>query len=332
MPGSSRGHKTPNSSEERNPSAIDQAIAAIATSAQGRITSAQLRDLGLSWNQIAYRARIGRLHRVARGVYSVGHVNDGPQARWLTAVLRIGPGAVLSRGPAAGHWGIRPYSSATIDVTYPRRHRPVPGIRLHRTALPADEITIHNQIPITTVPRTLLDLATFLSPGQLERALGEAERLGLTNALSLPDLVERYPGRRGVGRLQALLQRSQGGLRVTRSELEALFLDLLDGTDLPPPLTNHLVTTPEARFECDFVWPSSRLIVELDGYAYHGGRRASDRDRLRDRVLTVHGWTVIRVTWDHLHSGRAALRADLQGLIYTHASRRRSSVGRALHS
>ncbi len=328
----SRGHETRNSSEERDPSAVDQTIAAIATRAEGRITSAKLRDLGLSWDQIAYRAKIGRLHRVARGVYSVGHLNDGPRARWLTAVLRIGPEAVLSHGPAAGHWGIRPHSSATVDVTYPRRHRAVPGICLHRCDLPADEITIHNEIPITTVPRTLFDLAAILSPGRLERALGEAEALDLTDALSLPDLLERYPGRRGVGCLRAVLLRTIGGVRATRSELEALFLDLLDATALPAPLANHLVTTSGARFECDFVWPRSCLIVELDGYAYHRGRQAGDRDKLRDRVLTAHGWTVIRVTWGHLHNGRAALLADLESLIYTHASRRRSSVGRALHS
>ena len=202
-----RGHEGLNSSGKRDTSPADRAISGIAARSEGRITTAQLRDLGLSQNQIDYRARVGRLHRVARGVYAVGHLCESRRARWLTAVLRVGPEAVLSDRAAAAHWQLRAYAGA-IDVSYPRRHRPVAGIRLHRRRLPADEVTIHEGIPVTTVPRTLFDLAAILSPGRLELAIGEAEKRGLTDALSLPDLLDRYPGRRGAATIRTVVARS----------------------------------------------------------------------------------------------------------------------------
>ena len=246
----------------------------------------------------------------------------------MTKLLRAGPGAVLSYRAAGAQWSLRPSATATADITVPRRRRPIAGVRLHVAALPADECTVLDDFPITTVPRTLLDLAAVLGDAELEAAIGAAEGMGLTDALSLPDLIARYPGRRGVAKLQAALDRlGEGGIRL-RLELERRFFLLIAESDLPRPGTNVAIED----YDCDVVWPEARLIVELDSRTHHQRRAAMESDRLRDRRLAVAGWTVIRITWRQIHDDPAGVLADLEALIYTHRSRRRSSVGRALHS
>ena len=219
-----------------------------------------------------------------------------------------------------------------FELTVPHRRRPIPGVSFHVAGLPDDERTVVDSIPVTTLPRTLFDLAGQLTEGQLEAAVGEAEAAGFTDALSLHDLIARYPRRRGVGRLRRVLTRLDGEGLILRSELERIFYALLADRGLPRPATNVVIEFAGESYECDCVWRSRRLVVELDGRRWHERRKTAAADRIRDRHLAVAGWTVVRITWEQLRDGAAAVMDDLESLIYTHQLRRRSSAGRALHS
>ncbi len=224
----------------------------------------------------------------------------------MAAVLAGGPGAVLSHRPAAALWGVATLSG--LDVTVPRQRRPPGGIELRVTSLPPDEITQRGGIPVTTITRTLLDMATTLRPRQLERALNEAETQRLLDDLSLHDLLTRYPRRPGTPAIRALLAARAAGATVTRSELEVRFLEFIDELGLPSPQTNQWIE----GFEVDCVWREQRLAVELDGRSYHDTLQAYERDRERDRLLQAAGWRPVRVTWRQLERSRAGLERDLR--------------------
>lgn len=198
-----------------------------------------------------------------------------------------------------------------VDVTVAENRRPCNGVRFHRTAIPPDERTVLYGIPVTTVPRTLLDLAAVLDGRRLERAINEADVLRLTDALSLRDLLVRYPRRAGTPAIAAALAARAAGATVTRSELEERFLDLLERHGLSRPRTNTYID----GIEVDCAWPAQRLIVELDGHAAHGTREAFERDRERDRLLQAAGWRVIRVTWRQVSADPAAVATDLRTLL-----------------
>jgi predicted transcriptional regulator of viral defense system len=161
------------------------------------VSRAQLRDAGLSV-AVDMWVRRGRLLVVHRGVYAVGHAVLRREGRWLAAVLACGEGAVLSHLSAAAHWGMLHSEASRIDVTTPRSRRGAPGIRLHRSRfLSARGITNHQGIAITTVAHTLLDLAATLQPHRLERALAQAQRLGLYDHHAIEDVLAGANGHRG---------------------------------------------------------------------------------------------------------------------------------------
>lgn len=228
----------------------------------------------------------------------------------MAAVLALGRRTVLSHRPAGAHWEIAPFSGE-CEVTTPRKASSRRGIRVHHAHLPPDEITTHNGIPITTVPRTLFDLAAVLPERQLERALNEAEVLRRWDELSLDRLLHRYPGRSGSRAIRAVLHKRRAGATVTRSELEERFLTLIDRGGLPRPEINVLIE----GFEVDAVWRDARVVVELDGRATHGTAEAFERDRERDRALQVAGWRPIRVTARQMATARHALVADVRQLL-----------------
>jgi very-short-patch-repair endonuclease len=229
----------------------------------------------------------------------------------MGAVLALGPQAVLSHGPAGAHWEIVRWSGGS-EVTTPRAGvRSRRGIRVHEALLPPDEITVHHGIPVTTVPRTLFDLAAVLPERQLERALNEAEVLRRWDELSLDRLLQRYPRRKGTRAIGAVLHKRRESATVTRSELEERFLALIDRVGLPRPEIN----VPIEGFEVDAVWRGARVVAELDGRSTHATVEAFERDRERDRLLQVAGWRPIRVTARQLASDPAALVADFRELL-----------------
>jgi hypothetical protein len=232
----------------------------------------------------------------------------------MAATLAGGPGTVLSHRSAGQAWGIVPRYAIEIEVTRPRKFRPRVGIRAHQSVLPDDEVGILDGIPVTSPPRTLFDLAAIVKPRQLERAFNELEVRGLTDPLSVPDLLERHPRRRGAAALRALLaSEAPGG--ITRRELEEGFVELLDGHGLPRPRLNATLSLRGRFFEVDCLWRRERVIVELDGRAVHRTRRAFEADRERDRILQAEGWRVARVTWRQMRDDAAAVAADLGRLL-----------------
>ena len=242
-------------------------------------------------------------------MYTIGHRLLNQDGRWMAAVLACGPGAVLSHRAAAALWGMR--GGTPIEVIVPTAKHRRKGIQIHRATLPEDERTTHRGIPVTTVPRTLLDLSAVLQGHDVRSALRQAEQLRLADRLSLPDLIARYPRRAGVPALRAALQELALGARIVRSELEERFQAFLINAGLPLPKTNMLVE----GFEVDCVWPEHRLIVELDGHATHAPIHAFERDRARDRRLEAAGWRVIRVTWRQLIEEPHLVEADLRKLL-----------------
>jgi hypothetical protein len=270
--------------------APDTEIAALAARQHGVVTRSQLLGLGLSESAINRRVSIGRLHRLHRGVFAVGHRVLTVQGRWMAAVLATG--GVLSHATAAAAWDLRPLGSGAIHISvtgHSGRLRRA-GVRLHRPrTLEPRDITTHRGIPLTTPARTVIDLAHTLKGRPLEYVLDLAEQRGLV------DFAELH--RRPIpSSLQAVLSLYTAGTFVTRSEMENRFLALCDEHGIPRPRVNSHVEGEEV----DFVWPDKRLVVEVDGYRYHRSPSKFETDRERDVILALAGWQVMRFTWTQL--------------------------------
>ncbi len=257
----------------------------------------------------------GSLIQLHRGVYAVGHAAITVESRWMAAVLAHGPSAVLSHRSAGQLWGIYPRSRIAPEVTAPGAKRTRRGIVGHRAVLPADEIVAVRGIPVTSVPRTMFDLAGMLRDREVERAWNEMEVRGYTDRLSVPHLLERYPGRKGSVRLARLANRKTLPVGITRNDLEEAFLALIDSHDLPRPQMNAHLALRGRFYEVDCLWQRERVAIELDGEAAHGTRRAFHKDRERDRILTAEGYTTARVTRGHIHETPDELAGDLRRIL-----------------
>lgn len=280
------------------------------------VSRSQLIELGLEEGAIYLRLRRGRLHRLHSGVYAVGHGAVTRKGRWMAATLASGPGAVLSHRSAADLWGIRPTASSTIDVTIPRKGRSRGRLRRHHKRLAADEVTTRLGIPVTTVPRTIFDLASVLPVDAVEAALREAEYLRLEDRVSLHDLIARYPGHRGSRAIRACLaRRDEDSVSRIRSPLEERFLLFLRRRGLPRPRLNAWIEVGEKWFQVDCLWPEHRVIVELDGGAAHGTKTAFHADRARDRRLQAAGYRVVRITWRQLEDEPEEVAQDLRATL-----------------
>jgi very-short-patch-repair endonuclease len=301
--------------EETCPSRL---MAELATRQDGVVARRQLLGIGLSSSAIGRLLEAGRLHRVHRGVYAVGHRVLSRHARWLAAVLAAGPAAWLSHRAAGALWHV--VNSEALEVTTPVKRPARAGIVLHTAKLPPDEVTVHEGIPTTTAARTLLDLATVLPRHRLERAIHEADHLQLTDHVPLSALLHRYPRRRGTKAIREILDAGGFGRYVTKSELEAAFLAFLDAHGLPRPHMNATIRVGDRWITPDAVYREQRILIELDSRAWHTGGTSFDEDRARDRAARVAGWTPIRITHRHLKREAAALAADLHTLLHTSLS------------
>jgi very-short-patch-repair endonuclease len=282
------------SAGDRDPLIPGPRDGALAASQHGVVSRRQLLDAGLSSTVVRDRLRGGRLIRLHRGVYAVGHRQLRREGHWMAAVLAAGPGAALSHRAAAALHGIGTSAGARIDVTAPERRR-LESVRAHRAILHADDVTIVDAVPTTTVARTLLDLAGTHAPERLRKALNEAERLHLLDVTEVQRAIERTKGRRGPSHTAlttALAELANHGTSHTRSTLEDAFLQLLRRAALPSPEANAYIE----GMEVDALWRSERLVVELDGYANHHTRGAFQHDRERDAKLLLTGYRVLRFT------------------------------------
>jgi very-short-patch-repair endonuclease len=257
-----------------------------------------------------------RLHRLHPGVYSVSPRLVPRLGHWMGAVVASGPDAVLSHHSAAALWGLRSYTDRAVDVTVARKSTSSKRIRRHHLAIPADEITVQEEIPVTSVPRTIFDLAATEPLDVVKKLLREMEFRELWDSLSLRDLVERYPGRRGIRKVTAALD----GLKdepvgEQKNPLEERFAPFLRRHRLPLPRFNDPITVGGKIYEVDCHWPDLRRIVELDGWQGHKGRSAFREDKARDRKLTVAGYSVTRLTWNQLDDEAEAIASDLRVLL-----------------
>jgi very-short-patch-repair endonuclease len=268
---------------------------ALARVQHGVVSRRQLLDLGLSRRAIQHRLSTGRLHPTASGVYAVGRPELTQHGRWMSAVLSCGSGAMLSHGSAAALWeigGEHRGIEITVRAASPRRR---PGLRVYRRpTLPECHLASRKDIPVTGIVQTLVDLAATLKPRGVERAVNEADRLDLIDPPALRAQLEVHRCEPGVRPLRAILDRRT--FRLTRSELERLFLPMAAGAGLPVPLTKQWVN----GFEVDFFWPDLDLVVETDGLQYHRTPAEQARDRLRDQTHTAAGMIPLRFTHEQV--------------------------------
>jgi very-short-patch-repair endonuclease len=290
---------------------VDADIAALATRQYGVVSRAQLIEIGLSTDAIDRRVARGWLRPIYRGVYAVGHERIPREARWLAAVLAAASGAALSHRAAASLWGIRPYSGRP-QVTVPPGARVRPGVIARRSSLQPDEITEERGIPVTTVARTLIDLASVLTDDQLEKAIREAEFLRLFDLTELTRLLDRHPRRKGTAALRNAISQASDARNRTRSDLEDRFISLVSKANLPTPELNGTLELDAMTIEPDAIWRDRKLIVELDSWGAHGTQSAFESDRERDLALAAAGWVSVRITWLALAHG---IPPNLQRLL-----------------
>lgn len=288
------------------------AVLELAGRQHGVVARWQLVKLRLGRGAIERWIAHGRLVVVHRGVYAVGHRLLTVEGRWSAGVLAGGPGAVLSHRSAADLWELTGLSRPRADVTVGVRRTPRAGIRFHRIVLAADEATVRAGIPVSTVARTLFDLAAVTTRARLEQAISVAEHRTLADTTSLPELIERYPRRRGIVNLRAALESHRLGLGRAHSELEIRFLEFIAARELSRPETNAVVEVAGRSLEVDCLWPSARLIAELDSRRHHGDAGAFETDRARDLALLGAGYRTARITWRRLHIDPDAVESELR--------------------
>jgi len=280
----------------------------------GVVGREQLLALGMGRRAIARRLEQRRLHEVHRGVYVVGVRRISRRGRWMAAVLACGKGALLSHRSAARLWGLLSPASEWVDVTRPGRRVNRDGIVSHRGFVLDDERMVVDGIAATSPFRTIFDLAAVASMRELERAWHEAEVRGLRDRVSLPVLLERYPGRRGTRNLWALLESPEPS-GFTRNDFEEAFLALVDVHELRRPRMNGDLSVRGRFFQIDALWERERVAVELDSRAVHGTNKNFESDRQRDRILVAEDWKTMRVTWRALHQEPDEVIADLKAAL-----------------
>ena len=303
----------PDITRERWSRGVDAAIAALAALQHGVVARWQLRMVGISDHAIETRVASGRLHRVQRGVYAVGHPRLSRGGRRMASTLTFGADAAASHRAAGSHWLL--LQSTAVEVTVPRTVRPRSGITVHHLPLPPDEVTVRDGIPVTIVPRTIFDLGVY-GRRTVERALHEAEYRRYGGDLTLHDMLERYPHRKGAGVIRAVLEDSRPNLAVTLSGLEELFISFLEARDLPLPRTNAWLQVDRRWIRVDCLYEAERVIVELDGSSHltEAGRRSDDH---RDVALQAAGWLIMRVTKHALLTEPDVVEVDLRRLLRT---------------
>ena len=286
----------------------DEVIGRIANGSHGVVTRQALLGAGITRAQINHGLKRGSLLAVFRGVYRVGHRAPSLEARYLAAVLACGERALLCGRAAAHLWRLTKGSSPPPEVMGPVKRR-VRGVATRRTlALDSRDATACRAIPITTVPRTLVDLASHLPEEALARACHEAGVLHGTTPKQVESVLARRPNARGARVLRRILH---GEVKVTLSKLESRFLARLREAGLPLPDTNR----PAGGRRVDCRWPSHRLTIELDGYRYHASRHAWEQDRRREREARARGDEFRRYTYGDVFEEPAFMLRELRDLL-----------------
>ena len=279
---------------------MDALVAVLAGRQYGVVSGVQLREAGLTKDAIGRRVKAGRLHRLHRGVFAVGHRALTWRSHLVAAVFASGPGALASHRAAGAVHGL--IESQRIEVTVPRSRKGGRGIAVHRSRrLEEEDRTDVDGIPVTTLARTIVDLADVLDDQRLAKVVHQAEILRVFDLRALEEATTRAGNRRGAGRLARVLKAYQPEPQFLRSEAERRLKELCRGHSLPQPQFNVWV----AGHEVDAYWPEARFALEVDGAETHNTAYAFRSDRRRDRALAREGIQVVRATWSDLHEGLA---------------------------
>lgn len=293
-------------------------MARICAMQQGLITLEQLEARGLTRQAVSERVNSGRLHRIHRTVYSLTPRVMTQRGRFMAAVLACGPEAVLSHRSAAYLWGLVDSWEEPIDVTAPNRRGRTPGgIAAHRDGSlhPIDKTSVHG-IPCTTVVRTILDFSAVEPEWKVRKVVAEAEVLKILDKAKLRALLKRSRRRRGVARLRLILDTIHPQTKRTRSELERLFLEMCAKRSVPEPEANVWLSAPDGkRYQADFLWRQSGLIVEADSRRFHDTDSAFVADRKRRQQLELAGWRVSQCTWEEVETEPRRLARTVIGLL-----------------
>jgi very-short-patch-repair endonuclease len=279
----------------------------------GVVSRAQLVALGLGVKAVEYRLRTGRLVAIHRGVYAVGHDALRREGWWMGAVLAYGLGSFLSHHTAAAVWGMRaPRTRIDVSMETADGRRSKRGTVLHRVrSLPASETTRHDGLPVTTVARTLLDLAAVIDDHALEQAVHHADLHHRFDLRDVRRVLDAHPGREGTPALCALVDRLLGtGAQLTRSRLEQLFRRLCRDHRLPEPAVNARVSGEEV----DFWWPPTNVVVEVDG-GHHRMPLQRERDHAKRLGLEAAGYRVIPLTGAQVQFQAARTAAQLRAVL-----------------
>ncbi len=293
----------------------DEAIARLAAVQFGVVSRKQLLSLGLSSRAIEHRLLSGRLRGVHRGVYAVGHGLLELRGHVVAALLAAGPESVASHRTAAALAGLEVSAVGPVHVTTQHKRKEQPGIAFHRGSLPADEVSFVDEIPVTTMARTFLDLSRSEHPQVLRRLLKDAEFKRKITWAALDHILTRYPRRPGRRTLAGLVQGVHSTSGRTRSELEDLFTEFVAARGLPSPERNVELCLRDRTTEVDCLWRESRVALELDGRSAHDRALAFEDDRQRDRALSAAKWIPLRATWAQLRYGPDELEGDLRCVL-----------------
>ncbi|HEX8753294.1 MAG TPA: type IV toxin-antitoxin system AbiEi family antitoxin domain-containing protein, partial [Solirubrobacterales bacterium] len=272
-----------------------QALALLARRQHGVVSIRQLERLGFDKDWVTRAVRQGRLHRLYRGVYAVGHRRLSWEGHCLAAVLACAPAAVASHATAGWLWGILRSRPERFDVTAATRRHPKSPIRIHYADLTEADRAVRDNIPTTSLPRTFLDLASSISPDRLEKSVEQADKRGLLDLRPIDALLARCSRHSGVSALRQVLAIYRPDPAVTRAGTERLFRKLAEEAGLRPSM-NFVA----AGYELDAYWEAERFGVELEVYATHGSRAAFERDGARQEDLMLLGIETIRISGPRL--------------------------------
>jgi hypothetical protein len=272
------------------------AIRELAERQHGVIAHGQLLNLDLGKGLALRRREGGLLIPLHRGVFALGHERLTREGRWMAAVLACGPGAALSHFSAGHLWNLCG-SHGPAEVLRRSGGATHEGLRLHQTRrLEPYEVTLEKGIPVTSVERTLLDLAGRMDAKRIERTLVQADRSGNLSWPALARILVKRRGRRGAGRLKRIAAEVDPRAVETLSVTEIDFLALWRETGLELPAVNILV---EGHL-VDFLWPRQKVVVETDSWGFHGDRPSFERDHQTDVDLVAAGYDVHRTTYKML--------------------------------
>ena len=278
----------------------DLAVAQLAAEQNGIVSVRQLEECGLNSSAITTRLRRGQLHRIHRGVYAVSAAVALSLRGTLTAaVLACGVDAVLSHGSAAAWHAMRRWRGGRADVIVPRSGgRGVSAVRSHRSrSLHPFDVWRRAGILVTSPARTALDLAAELTARELRRIVRRCFAERILGARQLHGVLARSPRHPGAAKLRALLAL---GHVPTRSELEDRALEAVAAAGIEAPEVNPRLVLDGRAIHPDLLWRKQRVVIELDGAAWHEERLAREDDAERQALLEAHGYRVLRITWGQL--------------------------------